>query len=247
MHWTVSLIHLYHVVPHGPGEDDVCQQPRVVARAQAHLSQSEISITQCWPIRCQYYWVFTNHRSVLQYYCREKRLQQATINSAFDQADCCRYLYSVKIFILFGDNCIEAEAAEALRWCTEIIPLSIVTLSVLIQFITPHRWWGPSYRQCTPTILGTAGRARSPLWAAGGARGCWTAAATRRGTSGPSCGRCSTRTSGRTSCSRNSLKRAGWKTETLLLRHWRTLFTYFHGAHLDVKGEVGEVHRACSL
>ena len=69
------------------------------------------------------------------------------------------------------------------------------------------------------TILATAGRARSPLWAAGGVRGCWTAAATRRGTSGPSCGRCSTRTSGRTSCSRNSLKKL------YLDIFWRTLFS----------------------
>ena len=145
---------------------------------------------------------------------------------------------------LFGDNCIEAE--EALRWCTEIILLSIVTLSVLIQFITLHRWWGPSCRQCTPTVYwglwGEQGHLYEPLavpedvelWQrhVGGHLDRVVAAVPRVLQVG------------------HRVAETLWQGRVkniLLLRHWRTLFTYFHGAHLDVEGEVGEVHRACSL
>ena len=49
-----------------------------------------------------------------------------------------------------------------------------------------------------------------PQWASVCARGCWTGAGRRQATSGLSCVRCSRRTLGPPSCSRNSLEEMLW-------------------------------------
>ena len=44
---TMVNTHLYHIISHGPREDDIGEQARVVARAEAHLHQALSVIISC--------------------------------------------------------------------------------------------------------------------------------------------------------------------------------------------------------